>query len=510
MKSKLGKYQPREIEAKWRDVWKKSKINSFSVKDLENKYYCLVELPYPSGDLHLGHWFTFVCADAHARYKKMSGSSVLFPNGFDAFGLPAENAAIKRGVHPKDWTMGNIEVMKKQFETMGTMIDWSHEAITCLPEYYKWNQWIFIKMYEKGLAYRGNALSNWCPSCQTVLANEGIEEGKCWRCGSVVEQKEIEQWFLRITEYADKLLWDSTDEGVRSNNVDWPKSVREGQNNWIGRSEGAEVKFGIKDHELSVVVFTTRPDTLFGATFLVVSPEHPVVTALLGSKNKDQKLHNIEVGKYVEAAKKKTEMERKEQKEKTGVFSGVYAIHPITKESIPVWIADYVLSGYGTGAIMAVPAHDERDFEFAKKYNLNIKKVIESSEPIEDGGPYVGGGEIVNSGEWKGWKAPDDISRVIDWLEKNNLGSRSINYHLHDWSISRQRYWGTPVPMINCGKCGIVPVPLDDLPVELPYEVDYTPKGRPPLATAKDWVNVKCPKCGFDAKRDSETLDTFF
>ena len=508
----LGRYIPGSIEEKWRDKWGSEGIYQFKDEAGKESYYNLVELPYPSGDLHLGHWFTFVNADAHARYVKMSGSNVFFPNGFDAFGLPAENAAIKRNIHPQDWTMKNIETMKAQFATMGTMIDWSHEAITCTPSYYKWNQWIFIRMFEKGLAYRGKALSNWCPSCQTVLANEGLEDGKCWRCGTVVVQKEIAQWFLKITSFADSLLWDNTEEGKKANGVDWPKSVREGQNNWIGRSEGAEITFEVQSLKYEIEVFTTRPDTLYGATFLVVAPEHPIVASLLKSKIKDQKSNIDEVKQYVEAAKEKTEMDRKEQKEKTGVFSGLYALHPITKEEIPVWIADYVLWGYGTGAIMAVPAHDGRDYEFAKKYNLGIKKVIQAKkdQPGGESEYYVGPGTLIHSGEWDGIVVPEGIGKIIEYVSEKKLGKKRVEYHLHDWSISRQRYWGTPVPMIDCPECGIVPVPLKDLPVELPYEVDYAPKGKPPLATAEKWLHVKCPKCGKDAKRDAETLDTFF
>ncbi|MEN9407375.1 MAG: leucyl-tRNA synthetase [Candidatus Parcubacteria bacterium] len=508
----LGRYIPGTIEKKWRDKWSKEHTYEFKEEAGKETYYNLVELPYPSGDLHLGHWFTFVNADAHARYKKMSGSNVFFPNGFDAFGLPAENAAIKRNIHPQDWTMKNIETMKSQFATMGTMIDWSHEAITCTPSYYKWNQWIFIRMFEKGLAYRGKALSNWCPSCQTVLANEGIEDGKCWRCGSVVVQKEIEQWFLKITSFADSLLWDNTDEGKKANGVEWPKSVREGQNNWIGRSEGASIQFQISNHKSQIEVFTTRPDTLYGVTFLVVAPEHPVIGQMVHGKWQIDEKTKKEVFAYVEAAKEKTEMDRKEQKEKTGVFSGFYAVHPLTSEEIPVWIAEYVLWGYGTGAIMAVPAHDGRDYEFAKKYNLGIKKVIQAKngQPGEESGYYVGPGTLTHSGDWDGIVVPEGIGKIIEYLSEKKLGKSRVEYHLHDWSVSRQRYWGTPVPMIHCDTCGVVPVPLDELPVVLPYEVDYAPKGRAPLATAESWQNVSCPKCGGSAKREAETLDTFF
>ena len=443
------RYFPNEIEPKWQKKWQEQGLYNYKSDSKKKNYYNLVELPYPSGDLHLGHWFAFTPADAHARFKRMSGFNVFFPNGFDAFGLPAENAAIKRGIHPKDWTMKNIENMTKQFATMGTMIDWNYTAITCLPEYYRWNQWIFLKMFEKGIAYRGKALSNWCPTDNTVLANEHIEAGKCWRCGTEVVQKEVEQWFLAITKYADDLIWPLKPK------VDWPKEVREGQNNWIGKSEGLLIDFG------GIEVFTTRPDTADGATFLVVAPEHKFV----------QNIDSKEVQSYVKEASKKTEMERKEDRTKSGVFTGKHVKNPVTGKDIPVWVSDYVLAGYGTGAIMAVPFADERDREFAEKFNLPITETLFKAEPV---------------------------------------GKKWVNYHLRDWSISRQRYWGTPVPIIHCEKCGLVPVPIEDLPVELPYNVDYTPKGKPPLATDEEWLNVKCPKCDGKAKRDAETLDTFF
>ena len=526
------KYFPSEIEPKWQKKWQEEKLYVFKPDYKKKKYYNLVELPYPSGDLHMGHWFNFATADVHARFKRMSGFNVFFPNGFDAFGLPAENAAIKRGIHPKDWTMKNIETMTKQFSTIGTMIDWNFTATTCLPDYYRWNQWIFLKMFEKGIAYRGKALSNWCPVDQTVLANEHIEGGKCWRCGSEVIQKEVEQWFLRITDYADRLIWPDKPS------VDWPKQVREGQNNWIGKSEGMLLQFPISDvnnrqprfsddarrvssqsskisrslseslssssknnqikdltafgspqselplsdvnhkssilnHQSSIEVFTTRPETADGATFLVVAPEHEFVQRFLdkSSEFKVQSLELEQIRGYVERAKKKTEMERKEDRTKSGVFSGIYVKNPVTGKEIPVWIADYVLAGYGTGAIMAVPYADERDREFAEKFKLPVDKTSFKAEP--------------NGKKW-------------------------VNYHLRDWSISRQRYWGTPVPIIHCEKDGLVPVPYENLPVELPYNVDYTPKGKPPLATDEEWLNVKCPKCKGAAKRDAETLDTFF
>ena len=492
------KYQPKEIEKKWQEKWKKDKIYKFKGDGSKKKYYTLVELPYTSGDLHIGHWFTFVTPDALSRFKRMNGFDVFFPHGYDTIGLPAENAAIRRGIHPRDWTLKNIETMQKQFQTMGSMIDLEDPVITCTPEYFHWNQWIFIKMFEKGIAYRGKTLSNWCPVDKTVLADEHVENGKCWRCGATVEKKEVAQWFLKITKHADELIW------PENPSVDWPKPVREGQNNWIGRSEGMTISFTVilndsegslanagssdklrdssatpQNDNVSIEVFTTRPETIDGATFLVLAPEHKLIQEILkphfakasrGKQVQDDNIKN-EVKKYISLAVNKSELERKENKKKTGVFSGLYAINPVSKKKIPIWIADYVLAGYGTGAIMAVPEADERDREFAEKFELPIEKTSFKAKPE---------------------------------------GKKQINYHIRDWSISRQRYWGTPVPMIHCPDCGIVPVPLKDLPVELPYEVDFTPTGKPPLATNEKWLKVKCPSCGGDARRDPETLDTFF
>lgn len=448
----MNKYDPKQIEKKWQEAWDKDKIYAFDPAK-KDKFYTLVELPYPSGDLHIGHWFTFVTPDALSRYKRMKGMNVFFPHGYDAFGLPAENAAIKRGIHPKDWTFKNIETMQAQFKTMGSMMDLADPVVTCMPEYYHWNQWIFLKMFEKGIAYRGSTISNWCPVDKTVLADEHVEGGKCWRCGAVVEKKEVEQWFLRITQYADALIWPDNPT------VDWPKSVQVGQNVWIGKSEGMLLRFD------DIEVYTTRPDTTDGATFIVLSPEHPAAAQYT---SEDQKK---EVQAYIKKAKAKSELERKENKEKTGVFTGGAVTNPVTGKKIPVWVADYVLFGYGTGAIMAVPYVDERDREFAEKFKLPIVKTDCKAKPE---------------------------------------GKKKTNYHIRDWSISRQRYWGTPVPMIHCEDCGMVPVPEKDLPVELPYEVDFTPKGKAPLASNEDWMKVKCPKCDKDAQRDPETLDTFF
>jgi leucyl-tRNA synthetase len=485
----MKKFIPSTFEAKWQERWSFDKLYQTDLNKSKDKYYVLAELTYPSGDLHMGHWYTFAPTDIIARFKRMQGFNVIFPNGFDAFGLPAENAAIKRGIHPQDWTLSNIERMKIQFASMGASFDWDKSAITCLPEYYKWNQWVFLKMYERGLAYRGKMTSNWCPSCQTVLANENVEAGKCWRCGSEVEQQEIEQWFLKITEYADRLIWQEPSQ------TDWPKSLRDAQNSWIGKSEGTLIKFD------DLEVFTTRPDTLFGATFVAISPEHPLL------KKFTTREQEAEVVSYANKALKKSELERKENKEKTGVFTGSQVTNPLTGGKIPVWVADYVLISYGTGAIMAVPAHDDRDFEFAKKFDLPINQVIETSDnqPL----PYSGQGKLINSEDFSGMSSIEAKKKITDYLVKRGLGKPEIHYHLHDWSISRQRYWGTPIPMIHCEKCGVVPVPEKDLPVELPYEVDYAPKGKPPLATAEEWVNVKCPKCEGPGRREVETMDTF-
>lgn len=487
----MKKYIPSNVEPKWQQKWQDDATFATDLSK-PNKHYVLAEFAYPSGDLHMGHWFTWSGADIYARLRRMQGYNVFFPNGFDAFGLPAEGAAIKRGIHPQDWTLKNIESMKAQYRLMGGSFSFDHEVITCLPEYYKWNQWLFLKMYQKGLAYKGSALANWCPVDQTVLANEAIEAGKCWRCGTEVIQKEIPQWFFKITDYADRLIW------PENPTVDWPDSVREGQNNWIGRSQGALVKFKAQDDEIEI--YTTRLDTIFGASYLALAPEHPLVPTLTTEAQK------AEIEAYIEAATKKSELERKENKQKTGVFTGAMAINPFTNQEIPIWIADYVLVGYGTGAIMAVPAHDERDCEFAKQFNLPIVPVIDSSNQDL---PTANKGKLIDSGDYSGMDSDEATEKMTEWLVKQGIGQSKVNYHLHDWSISRQRYWGTPVPMINCDSCGIVPVPETDLPVTLPYDVDFMPKGMPPLASNAEWLNVKCPNCGGDAKREAETMDTF-
>lgn len=512
----MKKYIPSQIEPKWQKKWRKSSLYLTDLSEIEagkikqtnhsfaskGKYYVLVELAYTSGDLHMGHWFTFTMGDILARFKSRVGFNVLFPNGFDAFGLPAENAAIKQGVHPRDWTYKNMERMRVQFETLGTSIDWTKTMVACDPKYYKWNQWIFLKMFEKDLAYRGKLLSNWCPTDQCVLANENVENGKCWRCGTEVIQKEVDQWLFKITAYADKLLWSDPPQ------ADWPKALREGQNDWIGKSEGINITYKAEDTDKEIMCFTTRPDTNFGATFIVLAPEHPLALELADAEHKDQ------VQEYINQASKKSELERKEGREKTGVFTGRFVTNKLNGEKLPVWVADYVLIGYGTGAVVGVPGHDIRDFEFAKRFGLPIKRVVVGKDGDTSAitrAPQVQEeeGKMINSGFLDGLDIHKAVHKIMDYLEEKGWGKKITVYHLHDWSISRQRYWGTPIPIIYCGRCGIVPVPEKDLPVELPYEVDYAPKGKPPLATAEDWVNTECPKCSGPATREVETMDTF-
>ncbi len=506
----MQKYFPQEIEKKWIGKWRKEGINKFVFANLEKpsfakasegkeKFYNLVELPYTSGDLHIGHWFTFTTADVLARYKRMNGYDVFFPMGYDAFGLPAENAAIKRKIHPKDWTMKNIENMTRQFHTMGTMLNnWDDVVITCLPEYYRWNQWIFLKMYERGLAYRGKAMSNWCEFDQTVLANENVDNGKCWRCGNEIVQKEVEQWFLKITKYADRLVWDKQ-------TVDWPMQVKVGQNNWIGKKEGVLIKHKVVDMDLDFETFSAYPAWLWADTFIVIAPEHPLVRKLVrGSKSEKDVL------RFVNKMKGKTAEERlKEIDTKEGVFTGRYAKDPFGAENMPIWVANFALMDFGTG-IIRCSAHDKRDYEFAKKYKLKLKEVVERFEKNTPVDAHNNKGVLKNSGPFTGRKVEESIHDVVVWIEKQSIGKRHYNYHLHDWSVSRQRYWGTPVPMIHCPKDGIVAEEYENLPVELPYEVDFTPKGKPPLATNEKWLEVRCWKCGGKAKRDAETLDTFF
>ena len=493
-------YDHNKIEKKWQEVWDKTKLYGAKDGDKRKKFYSLVMYPYPSGALHLGHWYNFAGADFYTRFKRMQGFNVLSPIGFDSFGLPAENAAIKNNIHPKEWTYKNIKNMISQLKSMGPAYDWDRMVITSDPEYYRWTQWMFLYMYKRGLAYKKKQVANWCPSCNNVLANEQVLGGKCWRCDSDVIQKEIDQWLLKITDYKDKLLTGLDD-------IDWPERTKEMQRNWIGRSEGAEIKFEIRNSKFEINVFTTRPDTLFGATFMVLAPEHPLVLEVLSSKK--YKIQNRkEIKEYVKTAKKKTELQRMEEiKEKTGVFSGLYATNPVNNKKIPIWISDYVLMSYGHGAIMAVPAHDERDWDFAKKYNLPIIEVLKGGNVEKEA--YTGDGVHINSEYLDGLSKEDAIKRVIEVLSKEKKAKKTINYRLRDWLISRQRYWGAPIPIIHCPKCGEVPVPESDLPVNLPDDVQFRPTGESPLKYHDDFRKTACPKCGGSAERETDTMDTF-
>jgi leucyl-tRNA synthetase len=497
-----GRYEPQVIEPKWQQIWEETGIYSNVQEDpTRPKWYHLVMFPYPSGNLHIGHWFSYAPADAAARYKRMRGYNVLFPFGFDAFGLPAENAAIKHGIHPRVWTMQNIAHMKKQLRSLGGMFDWSKEVITCLPEYYRWNQWFFLQFYKRGLAYRAKAPVWWCPTCQTVLANEQVIDGRCERCSTEVYRRDLEQWFLRITAYAEELL--------RFDGIDWPERVITMQRNWIGRSEGARIVFRSEQGD-PIEVFTTRPDTLWGATFLVLAPEHPLVQKLTTPERR------AEVEAYIDQARRRSDIERTStEREKTGVFIGAYAINPANGQRIPIWIADYVLMQYGTGAIMAVPAHDQRDFEFARAFGLPIVVVIQprdrTLDPATMEEAYDGEGVMVNSGPFDGTptEGGEAIRRVIAWLEERGVGRGEVTYRLRDWLISRQRYWGTPIPIVYCDHCGIVPVPEDQLPVLLPEDAEFMPTGQSPLITHEAFVNTTCPQCGAPARRETDTMDTF-
>ena len=496
------RYPFSEIESKWQQFWTENKVAKTNLNKTDNKLYSLVMFIYPSGaKLHIGHWYNYGPNDSWARYKKLKGYNVFEPIGYDAFGLPAENYAIKSGVHPYDSTLKNIADIRTQLKKMGCMYDWDAELMTCDPEYYKWNQWLFLKLYEKGLAYRKNAPVNWCPNDQTVLANEQVQpDGTCERCGAVVIQKNLTQWFFKITDYAEQLL-----QGLET--IDWPEKTKLMQRNWIGKSEGAEVNFKVNGSDEIISVFTTRPDTLYGVTYVVLAPEHPLVDKLTAPEYK------ADVEAYRESVKLLSEIERTSTvKEKTGTPIGAYAVNPVDSEKIPIWIADYALLTYGTGCVMAVPGHDERDFEFAKKFALPVKKVIlepgtEIDEELRQA--YTGTGKMVFSDEFNGLDSEIGKQRIIGYLELRNFGKRKINFRLRDWLISRQRYWGTPIPVIHCPDCGIVPVAEEDLPVTLPYEVEFKPSGESPLTTNHDFINVKCPRCGSDAKRDADTMDTF-
>ena len=496
------RYNPREIDRKWQERWERDGTYRVRDDDPRPKWYELTMYPYPSGDLHIGHWYALAPSDCHARFRRMQGYNVLHPMGFDAFGLPAENAAIQRGIHPYTWTMGNIENMRNQLRSIGTVYDWGREIICCLPEFYRWNQWFFLKLHEKGLAYRAKAPVVWCPSCQTVLANEQVVNGECERCDTPITRRDLEQWFLRITAYADQLL-------DFSGLLDWPEKILTMQRNWVGRSEGVEIGFEIPHSDLGeqeIRTFTTRIDTIFGVTFMVLAPEHPLVEKLVTEERRS------EVDDYVDQARRQTEMERlAAEKEKTGVFLGSYVTNHLNGESVPIFIADYALMSYGTGAVMGVPAHDQRDFEFAKRYGLPIRVVI--APPDWDGGDlpeaYLGEGTMVNSGQFDGQPSGEGMINIADFVESRNWGRRTVSYRLRDWLISRQRYWGTPIPMVYCGKCGTVPVSEDDLPVLLPPDAEFKPTGESPLALNEDFVNVVCPRCGESARRETDTMDTF-
>lgn len=495
-------YEPRALEAKWRQRWDEDHLYHAPDDDPRPKWYELTMYPYPSGDLHIGHWYSYVPHDTHARFMRMRGHNVMSPIGFDAFGLPAENAAIKHSLHPYKWTMDNIQRMREQLRSMGTIFDWDRELVCCLPDYYQWNQWFFLQFYEKGLAYRAYAPANWCPGCQTVLANEQVKEGRCERSGDEVERRDLEQWFLRITDYAEELL----DFGGL---IDWPEKIKTMQRNWIGRSEGVQIKFDISHHLLDtreIEVFTTRPDTAFGVTFMVLAPEHPLVEELTTPERR------AEVKAYVQKARNATEIERMStDREKTGVPIGADCINPFNDRRVPIYVADYVLLGYGTGAVMAVPAHDDRDFEFANKHGLPINIVI--SPPDWDGKPlsraHLAKGTMVNSGPFNGTTGDQAFDAVADFAEADGLGRRMTTYRMRDWLISRQRYWGTPIPIVYCDLCGTVPVPENQLPVLLPDDAEFKPTGESPLAHDQRFLHADCPKCGGAARRETDTMDTF-
>jgi leucyl-tRNA synthetase len=490
----MDRYDPQQIEPKWQQVWEDAR--AFHVDnppdptqaERERKFYMLEMLPYPSGNLHMGHVLNYTLGDVVTHYRRRNGFTVLRPMGFDSFGLPAENAAIREGGHPREITERNIANIRVQMRRLGWAIDWDREVSAHEPTYYRWTQWLFLKFFEAGLAYRKAAPVNWCPNDQTVLANEQVVDGKCERCGAEVEARNLEQWFFKITAYADALLADH-------DTIDWPDRTTAIQRNWIGRSEGAEVIFRVEELDVDIPVFTTRPDTLFGATFFVLAPEHPLVDRLVDGSERAE-----EVREYVRRTAARSTEER-ETKEKDGVFTGRSATNPATGEPIPIWVADYVLMEYGTGAIMAVPAHDERDREFAEAYDLPIRIVVEGEEAAEQ--------VLVDSGEFSGRTAADGKRAIVEWLGEHGRGRAAVSYRLRDWGFSRQRYWGCPIPVVYCDDDGIVPVPEEELPVLLPDVEDYRPKGKPPLASNEEWLNVPCPRCGKPARREAETMDTF-
>ena len=492
-----------KIEPKWQKFWRDQRLFNVDTRNYANKYYCLMMFPYPSAALHVGHGRNYIIGDVVARYKMMRGYNVLAPMGFDSFGLPAENAAIKGGIHPKTSTLNNISTMKRQLKSWGVEYDWDREVISCLPEYYKWTQWIFVKLYEKGLAYKKKAFVNWCPSCKTVLANEQVVNGSCERCSTEVNQKELEQWFFRITNYAERLLSDL------AKLTEWPERVKTMQANWIGRSEGVEIDFKIEGMKETLRCFTTRVDTIYGATFIALAPEHPLVDTLVkGCKDEAAVL------KAIQKMRNESKISRSQAEvEKEGAFTVRYVINPVNGRKVPIWIANYILMEYGTGAIMAVPAHDQRDFDFARQYKLPVEVVIDnpknSLSPDTMKEAYVEEGIMINSAHFNGLASQAALKKIAEFFEEKGFGKRTVQYKLRDWLISRQRYWGAPIPIVYCPKCGVVAVPEKELPVLLPENVEFRPTGESPLKFAKDFVNTKCPKCGSPATRETDTMDTF-
>ena len=503
MRQAALRWDPQALDRKWQERWAQDGLHRVRDDDPRPKWYELTMYPYPSGDVHIGHWYVMAPSDAHARFRRMQGYNVLHPMGFDAFGLPAENAAIRQGGHPHAWTMANVDRMRTQLRSMGTVYDWEREVVCCLPEFYRWNQWLFLQFYRAGLAYRAHAPAVWCPSCQTVLANEQVVNGACERCGTPVTRRELSQWFLRITRYVEELL-------DFSGLVDWPDKILTMQRNWIGRSQGVEVAFDISHIDApasELRVFTTRVDTLFGVTFMVLAPEHPLVPALTSPQQREA------VEAYVEEARRKSDIERlSADREKTGVPLGSFCVNPANGEQIPILVADYAVAWYAQGAVMGVPAHDERDFAFATKYGLPIRVVI--APPDWDGEPlqeaYLGPGAQVNSGQFDGIPSEQGVEAIADHVEQRGTGQRTIAYRIRDWLISRQRYWGTPIPMVHCEACGTVPVPEEDLPVLLPEDAEFKPSGESPLARHQGFTRTACPSCGGEARRETDTMDTFF
>ena len=497
-------YDFQSFDQKWQEKWENAELDKVDIKE-GPEHYVLEMFPYPSGKLHMGHVRVYSIGDVIARYKRMQGYNVMHPMGWDAFGLPAENAAIEHGnIHPKDWTWDNIDEMKRQMKSLGLSYDWDREVTTASEDYYRWTQWFFIQMFKNDLAYRKKAAVNWCPSCETVLANEQVVDDACERCETDVEKKELAQWFLRITDYADRLLDDHKFLDK------WPDRVKAMQKNWIGRSEGTLINFPVPATDDQIEVFTTRPDTIYGATYMVLAPEHPLVDKFLEVSGKE-----AELNEFIETVSQQEEEERTSpDSEKIGIDTGVKAVNPLSGEEIPIFIANYVLMDYGTGAIMAVPAHDQRDFDFAKKYDINIREVIRPEDqvgetPGELEEAFVEPGVLVNSGKFDGLNSDEAFDKIAAYLEEAGIGQRNVNYRLKDWLISRQRYWGAPIPMVYCDECGIVPVSEDDLPVKLPYEIELGKGGESPLKKSDEFVNTTCPECGSNARRETDTMDTF-